>query len=271
MRVFTVLAFATLSFHPVATQERPVFDHSPFDQLLMVNVSPEGLVDYDGFGASSTFQQYLRALAEAPVDEYPESERLALWINAYNAYTIELINRHEERESIRNINKTLGLIGRKGPWKERLAEVAGEVWTLDEIEQEIIRKRFAEPRIHFALVCAALGCPPLRAEAYSGEKLDSQLDDQARAFLLQSPKKNWVDPEEGIVHLSPIFDWYREDFPDGSAGFGAYLAQYYQVPAEKELLLGGQFRVKHTDYDWSLNLRPKSVPPRPAARPLSSS
>ena len=122
------------------------------------------------------------------------------------------------RESSRNINKTLGLFGGKGPWKERLAKVAGQRWTLDEIEQEIIRKRFSEPRIHFALVCAAIGCPPLRNQAFTGGRLDEQLDEQARKFLLESPEKNRVDPANGAVFLSPIFDLYREDVPPTPSG-----------------------------------------------------
>jgi len=210
-------------------------------------------VDYDAFGRSAEFQRYLTTLSEAQLDSLPESERLALWINAYNAYTIELINRHGERKSIRNINKTLGLFGRKGPWKERLAKVAGEDWTLGQIEQEIIRKRFPEPRIHFALVCAALGCPPLRTEAYVGGRLDGQLDDQALTFLLESPRKNQVDPEAGVVLLSPIFDWYRDDFPSGPEGLGRFLGRYFPPGPARELLMGGGFEIEFTEYDWSLN------------------
>jgi len=172
-------------------------------------VSPEGLVDYDAFSESAEFQTYLKLLAEARLESLNEAERLALWINAYNAYTIQLINNHGERESIRNINKTLGLFGGNGPWKERFGEVGGKIWTLDEIEHEIIRERFSEPRVHFALVCAALGCPPLRNEAYVGEELEGQLGDQASAFLVESPLKNRVETENGVVHLSRVFDWYR--------------------------------------------------------------
>ncbi len=239
---------------PLSAQGPEAFDHSIFDELLRAHVSQHGLVDYDAFGRSPAFQRYLTALAGARLDLMAEPERLALWINAYNAYTIELVNRHEERESIRNINKTLGLFGGKGPWKERLAEVAGESWTLDEIEQDIIRKRFSEPRIHFALVCAALGCPPLRTEAYVGFRLDRQLDDQARAFLVESPEKNRVDPTNGVVHLSPIFDWYRGDFPVGTDGLGGFLARFHPPGPTRDLLQNGRFRVDFTDYDWSLNL-----------------
>jgi len=257
-RLLTSAAFALLANGTLSAQQPATFDHSLFDQLLRAHVSPDGLVDYDAFGSSPDFQPYLAALSEASLEFLPDSERLAFWINAYNAYTIELINRHGERESIRNINKTLGLFGGKGPWKERLAETAGKAWTLDEIEQEIIRKQFSEPRVHFALVCAALGCPPLRNEAYVGESLDRQLDEQARAFLLDSPEKNRVDSEKGVVYLSPIFDWYREDFPAGSAGLGGFLLRFHPPGAARDLLQSGQFRVESTDYDWTLNRGPGS-------------
>ena len=134
-----------------------------------------------------------------------------------------------------------------------MAGVAGKVWTLDEIEHEIIRERFSEPRIHFALVCAALGCPPLRSEAYRGEELDAQLDDQAARFLTESPSKNRVDTVEGVVYLSRIFDWYRGDFSPGSQDLGRFLARYHPPGPERELLESGRFDVKFTDYDWSLN------------------
>ncbi len=253
-KTLAIAAFALMAGGPLSAQQPAAFDHALFDELLGAHVSEAGRVDYEAFGSSPDFHLYLTALAEAQLDPLPESERLALWINAYKAYTIELINRHGERESIRKINKTLGLFGGKGPWKERLADVAGRVWTLDEIEQEIIRKRFSEPRIHFALVCAAIGCPPLRNEAYLGEALDRQLNDQARAFLVKSPAKNRIDTTEGVAYLSPIFDWYREDFPAGTAGLGGFMARFHPSGPTKDLLQSGRFRVEFTDYDWSLNI-----------------
>ncbi|HET7746574.1 MAG TPA: DUF547 domain-containing protein [Vicinamibacteria bacterium] len=232
------------------------FDHSAFDALLKKHVTPAGLVDYDAFGRAPEFKRYLKDLAAARPDALPPREQLALWINAYNAYTIELVNAHGERESIRNINKTLGVYRGKGPWQEPIARVGGRALTLDEIEHGIIRKRFAEPRIHFALVCAAMGCPELRREAYTGERLSAQLDDQARAFILRSPRRNRVDVAARTVHVSPIFTWYREDFGGDDAAIGRYLARYFPPGPEQQLLAGGRFTLETTEYDWSLN-RPR--------------
>ncbi len=245
----TALLLAALQPPDTAAQQT---DRSAFDRLLAAYVDGNGLVDYDAFARSADFRRYLDQLARVDLAPLPQNERLALWINAYNAYTIELINKHEERRSIRNINRTLGIIKGKGPWSEPMATVAGHPYTLDQIEHEIIRKRFSEPRIHFALVCAALGCPPLRREAYTGLRLDTQLDEQARLFLLRSPQKNRVDVQTRRVHLSPIFRWYGEDFGRSDVEIGQYLARYFSGP-EQELLRSGNFRIEYTHYDWTLN------------------
>jgi hypothetical protein len=251
-RVTGALAGVFLLLHaaPAAGQS---FDHAPFDRLLRVHVSAEGLVDYDAFDRSPEFRAYKSALAGAEIAALPPAERLALWINAYNAYTIDLINKHGERRSIRNINRTLGFLKGKGPWSEPIARVGGTTYTLDQIEHEIIRRRFREPRIHFALVCAAMGCPPLRREAYDAARLDAQLDEQARAFLLKSPVKNRVDPERSIAYLSPIFRWYLEDFGKGDRELLRYLAAFFPAGPQRELLERGDLQIEYTDYDWTLN------------------
>jgi hypothetical protein len=245
----TALLMAAVAPAEAAAQQ---VDHSAFDRLLRAHVDEQGMVDYDAFARAPEFRRYLDALSRVDLAPLPQNERLALWINAYNAYTIELINRHEERRSIRNINRTLGFIRGKGPWSEPMATVAGHTYTLDEIEHEIIRVRFDEPRIHFALVCAAIGCPPLRREAYTGSRLDAQLEEQTRIFLLQSPEKNRIDVQTRRAHLSPIFRWYGEDFGRSDEEIGQYLARYF-TGMERTLLRNGNFRIEYTPYDWSLN------------------
>lgn len=204
------------------------------------------------FAASQVFDTYLVQLAGADLSGLDANERLALWINAYNAWTIRLINDEGRPGSIRDINKTLGFLSTGGAWRIRFAQVGGGVWTLDEIEREVIRVRFEEPRIHFALVCAAVGCPPLRAEAYTGAEFDRQLDEQARAWLLRSPTKNRGVVEERRVYLSRIFDWYEEDFGGGREELGRYLTPWFDG-AEADFLRSGGFRLECTDYDWALN------------------
>ena len=230
------------------------FDHSAFDELLKKHVV-KGMVDYDAFANAGTFKDYLQSLERADVSRLGEKERLAFWIDAYNAYTIALINEHEERASIRNIKQGVGLVRARSPWKEPIVKAAGKTYSLDDVENEIIRKLFREPRIHFALVGAAISCPPLRGEAYTGAKLDAQLEDQAHSFLLDSARGSRVDVQNGVVYASRIFDWYKEDFGGGDTGVGRYIARYYPESPEKQLLIGGHFRVSYLEYDWTLNSR----------------
>lgn len=224
------------------------FDHGRLDRLLAAHVT-EGRVDYAAFAASRDFTGYLGALSAFDPTRLERDERLAFWINAYNAFTIELINRNQERRSIRKISR---------PWGVGFIRIGGRTLSLDDIEHEIIRKEFREPRIHFALVCAAKGCPPLRREAYTGALLERQLDDQAMTFLTRTPTKNRVDVARGTAWLSPIFRFrdYERDFGGSREAIGRFVAGYFRragLRAEAELLEGGRFALKYTDYDWSLN------------------
>jgi len=227
------------------------FDHSAFDALLKANVV-NGMVNYDAFRAAPSFPKYLASLAATNPATMPRDEQLAFWINAYNAYTIQLIVSHHERSSIRNINKTL-FLKLKGPWSEPIATVGGKAYTLDEIEHKVIRPTFREPRIHMALVCAAMGCPALRSEAYVGARLSEQLDDQGAAFVIRSPAKNRVDVPGNSWYHSLIFSLYKEDFGGSDKSAAKYVARWYPEGAEKQLLLGGNFSTHQTDYDWTLN------------------
>lgn len=255
-RVIIVLAaVAAFAGHPRALHAQRAFDHAGFDTLLKRHVR-DGLVDYDAFDAAPAFRSYLDRLAAFDPSVLPRAEQLAFWINAYNAYTIALILAHDERESIRNINRTLGL-SLKGPWRERVVRVGGKRYSLDEVEHDIVRPRFNEPRIHFPVVCAALGCPPLRSEAYRGDALDAQLDDQSRRFLLATPAINRVDAATRTVALSPIFNWYKEDFGGDGKAIGRFVARYFPQGAERSLLESGRFALTFTEYDWRLNAQPR--------------
>lgn len=256
-RPLAILALALGGFTvvPLPAAAQAEFDHGTFDALLHAHVR-NGMVDYDAFAAAPEFASYLTRLAAFDPTTLSQSDQVAFWIDAYNAYTIQLVNAHHERESIRNINKSFGFIRGYGPWKEKLAVVDGKAYGLDDIEQDILRKHNREPRIHFALVCAAMGCSPLRGEAYVGNRLDAQLDDQARTFLLASPTKNRVDVAAKTVHLSPILVEFRDyihDFGGSEAAVGRFISRFYPAGAERDLLASGQFRVEKTPYDWTLN------------------
>ena len=249
-RVMTAAALCLTA----TTMQAQTVDHSAFDRLLKAHVV-SGLVDYDAFKADPAFAGYLKLLAATNPASLSRNEQLALWINAYNAYTIQLINNKGERESIRNVNKSLGFLKFKGPWSEAFAVVGGKTYSLDDIEQRTIRPTFKEPRIHFALVCAAIGCPPLRSEAYTGARVEAQLNEQAVKFLTQTPSKNRVDVASKTLYRSQVFSFsdYMKDFGGSEAAVGRFIAKFYPAGPERTLLESGDFTAVKTDYDWSLN------------------
>jgi hypothetical protein len=213
-------------------------------------------VDYRALQRSEAWEALLRSLRESDPSRLRErDEKLAFWINAYNILAIELVRRHYPIDSIRSIGWLFSPV-----WKKPAGEIAGRSYTLHEIEHEILRP-MGEPRIHAAIVCASLSCPPLRREPYRAAELDAQLDDNSRRWLRDPRKGARVDRSRRTLHLSPIFDWFAEDFDGGILPFvGAHLPA-----AEAEWLRaqGAGVRVRYLDYDWRVNdYRSSSSSPR---------
>jgi hypothetical protein len=212
---------------------------------LLENYVKEDVVDYQGFKSEeSKLDQYLKVLEKADPTKLSRSERFAFYINAYNAWTIKLIlSGYPGVESI----KELGSIF-KSPWKKKLARIDGEVVTLDHIEHDILRPKFKDPRVHFAINCASRGCPPLRSEPYRGDVLDRQLDEMAQAFI-NDPERNRLEGK--TLYVSRIFKWFKGDFDNDIVGF---FQKYAQGDLKKRLDSSPEeIRVKYLSYDWSLN------------------
>jgi len=207
-------------------------------------------VDYAGLQAEpDALDHYLsdmERVTSEQFDAWEEAQQLAYLINRYNAETLRLIIDHYPIKSIKNIGNVL-----KGPWDQPIVRLFGETITLNTIEHEILRKEYQEPRVHFALVCAAVGCPPLRAEAYSATRLDTQLEDQGRIFMANQ-KKNYYDADKQVLQLSPIFKWFRTDFETEKRSLQAFVAPYFSQ-ATAALLADRKAKLKFTYYDWSLN------------------
>lgn len=228
-------------------------DHAGWNALLSKHVEPGGWVSYAGFQADAdALNAYLERVAKAPFDALGRDAKLALLINAYNAFTIRLVLDHYPIESIRDIPESQR-------WKGRTWNVAGQRWTLDEIEHVQIRDHFREPRIHFALVCAAIGCPPLRREAYAAERLDAQLEAQA-AYVHRHPRWLRFDASENTAHLTQLYRWYRGDFRK-TAGSVLRFAADYSPRLRKALQAGTRPSIEWLPYDWSLNDVKRCVPP----------
>lgn len=232
---------------------RDTVDHRRFDRLLRRYVDAEGNVDYAGLAAraDSVLRPYLRRLADADLSSLGRDARLALWINAYNAYTLKLIVDHYPIENIWAVTPGPAEPKDDSPFALEVGRVADTLRTLDEIEHEIIRERFDEPRIHFALVCAAKSCPRLRREAYTGPRLDAQLDDQTRTFV-HDDSKNRIPAGPDRIALSRILKWYGDDFGDGPADLQRFIAPYFEG-AVRERLAAADYAVTFRPYDWALN------------------
>ena len=240
------------------------FDHTAWDKLLRENITVINggqvtQVDYDGFlDQRSELHEYLMNLSEiqkVDFDGWGEGTRLAFLINAYNAWTIELVlTRYPNLRSIRQI----GLLPISA-WRKDIVELFDTKYSLDEVEHGMIRAEgiYNEPRIHFAVNCAAIGCPALRPEAFVGEKLEEQLEESTKLFLADKTR-NYSDG--GKLYISSVFDWYGEDFEKGWQGINS-VAQFLYLYAEelrldeemKEKLFTNQLELHYLKYDWNLN------------------
>lgn len=228
-----------------AAPDGAVFDHGPFDALLKRHVAEGGVVDYAGLrGDAAVLDRYLAGLADARFDGLGRDEKLALLVNAYNAFTLRLILDHWPVASIRDIPSS-------ERWAARRWPLAGRLLSLDQIEHEEIRARFREPRVHFALVCAARGCPPLRREAYVGARLAEQLEDQARYIHAHDRWFRW-DEATRTAELTELYRWYGGDFEQAAGSVLGFAARY--VPGVRDALAAGPpHRLAWIPYDWSLN------------------
>ena len=240
--------------------------HAAWDALLKrhVVVSNEGnasRVNYAGFAREQKeLNVYLGELSSVTEGEYgkwgPERQ-LAFLINAYNAFTVKLVlTRYPDLASIKDLGSFL-----RSPWKKAFFTLLGAERSLDDVEHGLIRAPgiFNEPRIHFAVNCAAIGCPMLRAEAYRGDRLDAQLEDGARRFL-GDRSRNRFDPATGSLALSRIFDWYQGDFQKGDRGVNSvaqFIGRHAELLADdaaaRAAVRQGQVKIRYLDYDWSLN------------------
>jgi hypothetical protein len=228
-------------------------DHGSYDWLLQKYVDDQGLVAYGRWKASSTDQQslddYLKHLGTANLLA-PASPpaKLAFWINAYNALTIKGILREYPTSSIR---KHTTLVGGYNMWRDLQLWVDDRHYSLDDIEHETLRK-MKEPRIHFALVCAAKGCPPLRNRAYTAPEVQQQLDDNARRFFAR-PENFRVDPATKTIFVSELFRWYGTDFNESPEEQMRMLRPFMPDGDRLAWFDDPTVGVNYLDYDWTLN------------------
>ncbi len=228
------------------TRKSAKLTHQEWDELLHKFVDNKGMVNYKGFIAENArLQQYLEQLSNNPPDKasWSKEEQLAYWINAYNAYTIALIIEHYPLSGIKDIGSSIQIPFVNSPWDIKFIEIGGKKIDLNNIEHSILRKEFDEPRIHFAIVCASLSCPQLRNEAFTAASLNTQLDEQAYAFI-NDHFRNEIASES--IEVSEIFQWFTGDFTKNGTLID-FLNKYSKVTIQPDVA------VTYKKYDWMLN------------------
>ena len=264
----TLLALAALAFSACAF----AFDHNhaAWDALLRGHVKyiqdgNASRVDYAGFmkdrlQLKAVLDEYQK-VTKAEFDGWTKPQQQAFLMNAYNAFTVEkILTRYPNIKSIRDFGSVFG-----NPWKDKFFTLFGQPSYLDFIEHETLRKEgvYDDPRVHVAVVCASIGCPMLRNEAFVDSKLEAQLDDAMRRFM-SDRTRNRYNAASGKLEVSKIFDWYGKDFEKGHKGFSSvkqafsrYADQLADKPEGRAAVRGQQAEVAFLDYDWSLNDTPK--------------
>jgi len=267
-----------VSFACAAPLAAAGFDHSLWDRILKARLNAIGEVDYAAIKADrKDLDDYIGRLAESSPDNRKElfggrAGELAYWMNAYNALVTRGVVDGYPTRSVRDLGALYGFFRRKD------YTLGGVKLSLQQLENDIIRKRYNEPRIHFGIVCASLSCPKLSRDAFTAENLESHLDRLTRQFVAER-RNLTINAAAGEVTLSAIFNWYREDFekPEGPAGAKLslvdYLKRYATGDQKKSLESIRQIKVKFHDYDWSINepgsrAKARSELERELSRPL---
>lgn len=238
-----------IPLNPTASAPTSPPTHESWNTLLKKYVNDQGLVNYRGLRADSlVLNAYLQDLsAHLPSAGWTANDRLAYWLNAYNAATVQLIIRHYPVKSIKDLGGDKIFVNT--PWDKPFIHLASKSYTLNDLEHRIIRKQFADNRIHLALVCAAMSCPRLRNEAYSGPTVNAQLDDQGRDFV-NNPAKNKLTPPDK-PQVSSIFSFYPKDFTkNGSHSVQEFVNRYASTKINPDAPLA------YLTYNWALNEQP---------------
>jgi hypothetical protein len=245
MKHYTLIIIA-LTVSIISGQAQSNISHQDFDSILKKYVSANGKVDYAGFKKdSAALNSYLNLLSKNPPQvTWSQQEQMCFWINAYNGFTIKLITKFYPVTSIKDIGSSIQIPFINTPWDIKFIRIGNQTMDLNHIEHGILRKKFSDPRIHMALVCASKSCPVLLNEAYAPEKLDQQLTLQTKAFL-SDPVRNKISVDK--AQLSMIFNWYGGDFSKNGSSVRSFVNTYSAVKIKPEA------KISYLEYNWSLN------------------
>jgi hypothetical protein len=235
----------------------PAWDALVRKHVVLLDGGRASRVDYAGLAreraALKAYLDELSGVKPGQFQAWARAEKMAFLINAYNALTVEkILTRYPDLRSIWDFGKFFG-----NPFKDEFFLLLGRRSSLDAIEHGMLRPQFRDPRIHFAVNCASIGCPMLREEAYVGARLEAQLEEQARRFL-SDRSRNRYDPARGRLEVSRIFDWYAEDFEPRGRYFARYADLLADAPAGRSGVAAGNAPLEFLEYDWALNDSPSS-------------
>lgn len=245
MKKVIILLTLALSFSAYSQSKAP--SHDTWNALLKKNVSVDGKVNYKSFIKDSVqLNKYLSTLSENIPDEkkWTANEQKAYWINAYNAFTVKLVLKSYPVKSIKDVGAKMQIPFVNTPWDIKFIKLGKDAYDLNNIEHGKLRKKFNDARIHFALVCASKSCPILLNEAYTSDKLDTQLDTQAKVFL-SDKTRNLVSADS--PKLSKIFDWYAMDFKSKGVTVIDFVNKFSPVKINQKA------KLSYLDYSWNLN------------------
>jgi hypothetical protein len=247
----TFLMILLITIGRPQTAQAADFDHAKFDQILKTYVDTEGRVDYNGIAEDAAFREYMVSLENAKVDSLSRDGQLAFWIDAYNAVTIDKVIKWKPKKSVRETLIPGVWTGTKF-FTSRQHVVAGQRLSQDDIEHEILRKRFQDPRIHFAIICASSGCPLLPQFAYTAENVQMKLEDETRKYL-NSERGLRIDYVENTIQLSKLFDWFAGDFESKSGSVINFIKPFLDEKAMA--FLDRKPKMSDIPYDWALNAK----------------
>ncbi len=225
------------------------FDHLRFDQILYQYVNNKGRVDYNGIAANPIFKAYITSLETADINALSGNAQLAFWLNAYNAVTIDKVIKWKPKKSVR---ETLlpGIWTSTRFFATRQHTVAGKQMSQDDIEHDILRKQFKDPRIHFAIICASSGCPPLPRLAYTENNVQAKLEEETRKYI-NSQRGIRIDHTENTLYLSKLFDWFAKDFELKAGSVLGFVKPY--ISEDLRAFLERKPKTAYIHYDWALN------------------
>ncbi len=252
-RKYLVYSF-TLLFILVLGDKISAQDNQLYTNILKIYVK-DGLVDYKNLVGDKQLDKYLKQLSETNPDNFSRNEKLAFWINVYNVFTIQIVRDNYPIESINELSTGGRIIGHllgKTVWDKVFITINNKNYSLNDIEHKILRK-MNEPRIHFAIVCASISCPELLNEAYEADKIDAQLESQAKIFL-NDESRNQFAIENRKASISEIFNWFGEDFGKSDDDILIYVSKFLSISLQTDINQNiKQWEVSFKDYNWNLN------------------